>query len=106
MGTPVQKLPLVADRVHFVAAGHSLGVNSSTSTCRAAIVTEVKNATTVSLAVFTTRGTLFYPDVTYDEGKSGATWHWPELDGGQPTSSIYPASAKPPAKKDPGVARA
>ncbi len=90
--------PLVGSDVHYVASGHSLGANSSTSTCRAAKVTEIKNASTVSLVVFTPRGTLFYADLTYDEGKAGGTWHWPEADGGQPTSSIYPSSARPPKK--------
>ncbi len=100
MGTPTPpKPPLIGSGVHYVASGHSLGANTSTSTCRAALVTEVKNPTTVSLAVFTTKGTLFYADLTYDEGKAGGTWHWPEVDSGQPTSSIYPTSAKPPAKR-------
>lgn len=99
MGLPSPHLPpLIGSTVHYVASGHSLGANTSTSTCRAAMVTEVKNLTTVSLAVFTTKGTLFYTDLVYDEGKAGATWHWPEVDSGQPTSSIYPAAAKPPKK--------
>ncbi len=94
----VQK-PTVGRMVHWVSQGHSLGTNSSTSTCRAAIVTEVKNDTTVSLAVFTTKGTLFYTEVVYDEGKAGASWHWPEMTN-VPTSSIYPTSARPPVKGD------
>lgn len=90
--------PTVGRVVHWVAAGHSLGANTSTSTCRAAIVTEVTDDTTISAAVFTTRGTLFYTDLTYDANNAGATWHWPELTSDTPTSSIFPAAAKPPTK--------
>lgn len=80
--------PQVVDGVHYVNSGHSLG--TAAGTCRAALVTEVKNDTTVSLAVFTPRGTLFYESLTYDEGKAAGTWHWPETVNG-PTSSIYSA---------------
>ncbi len=98
--------PTVGRVVHYVSQGHSLGINGSTSTCRAAIVTEVKNDTMVSLAVFTTRGTLFYTDLTLDTGNAAATWHWPERTDA-PTSSIFPASyrdKKPPAPPTVGSA--
>lgn len=84
--------PVVVDRVHYVSMGHSLGTYSST--CRAAIVTDVKNETTVSLAVFSGKGLWFYEDVTFDESKAGGTWHWPERND-EPTSSILPAVLKP-----------
>ena len=103
---PIAQKPTVGRIVHWVSSGHSLGVSATTSTCRAAIVTEVKNDTTISCAVFTTKGTLFYTDINYDEGKAGASWHWPEMIDA-PTSSIYPASARTPKKEQPpGVASA
>jgi hypothetical protein len=81
--------PTVVRGVHYVSAGHSLGVYNST--CRAAIVTDVKDENTISVAVFTPHGTLFYDDITHDEGKAGGTWHWPEREEA-PTSSILPAN--------------
>lgn len=93
--------PTVVRNVHYVGAGHSLGVYSST--CRAALVTAVKDDTTVSLVAFSERSMFFYEDVTYDEGKAGGTWHWPERSGTEgPTSSILPANFVAPAaeKKD------
>ncbi len=93
-------MPTVGRIVHWVSSGHSLGVNASTSTCRAAIVTEVKDAKTLCLAVFSTKGTLYYNDITYDESNAGATWHWPEMVSG-PTSSIYPASTGDPRRVAP-----
>lgn len=97
--------PSVVRNVHYVSAGHSLGVYNST--CRAAIVTDVKDDLTISLAVLTPKGIFFYEDVTFDEGKAGGTWHWPErVDG--PTSSVLPANyTAPPAAEKPGkVAKA
>lgn len=88
--------PSIARIVHFVNAGHSLGTYSST--CRAAIVTDVKNDTTISLCVFHPRGQAFYEDVTLDEGNAGGTWHWPERVEA-PTSSILPAGFKPDVKR-------
>lgn len=85
--------PTVVRAVHYVGAGHSLGVYNST--CRAAIVTDVKDETTISVAVFTPHGTLFFEDITYDDGKAGGTWHWPERTD-VPTSSILPANFIPP----------
>lgn len=86
--------PSVARIVHYVAMGHSLGTYNST--CRAAVVTDVKDASTVSLAVFSPKGLFFYEGVTLDEGKAGGTWHWPERED-SPTSSILPAAFKPPS---------
>jgi len=78
----------VVTPVHYVGLGHSLG--TYTSTCRAALVTNLKDENTVSLAVFGESGVFFYKDVTYDEGKASGTWHWPEpVD--VPTSSVNPA---------------
>lgn len=91
--------PSVGRIVHFVNAGHSLGTYSST--CRAAIVTDVKDELTISAAVFSGKGMYFYEGLTYDEGKAGATWHWPEREN-VPTSSITPAltkAPKPPIKR-------
>jgi hypothetical protein len=79
--------PSVGRVVHYVSAGHSLGLFSST--CRAAIVTEVKDDATVSLAVFTPHGALFFEALTYDEANAGGTWHWPEQVQA-PTSSGLP----------------
>ncbi len=86
--------PSVGRIVHYVGMGHSLGTNASTSTCRPAIITEVKNDTTVSIAAFSTKALSFYDNLPQDEGKSGGTWHWPERENG-PTSSILPAAFKP-----------
>lgn len=89
--------PTVGRMVHYVSAGHSLGTYSST--CRAAIVTDIKSDLVISLAVFSPKGTLFYEALTYDEGKAGGTWHWPEMTEG-PTSSILPAVIKTTPKHD------
>lgn len=86
--TAPEPKPSVGRIVHYTTAGHSLGVKAGT--CRAAIVTEIKDEQTVSLAVFTTRGTLFYEALTRDDSKTGGTWHWPEREEG-PTSSITAA---------------
>lgn len=89
-------VPLISSTVHYVGAGHSLGLYNST--CRAAICTDKKDNSTLSLAVFTPHGTLFYEDITYDEGKAGGTWHWPEPDD-VPTSSVLPNSMIAPTSK-------
>lgn len=91
--------PSVVRAVHFVNAGHSLGTYSST--CRAAIITDVKDENTVSLCVFHPKGLALYEDVTYDEGKAGGTWHWPEREN-VPTSSILSAAAKAEIEKSDG----
>jgi hypothetical protein len=87
--------PTVGRVVHYVNAGHSLGTYSST--CRAAIVTDVKDDVTISLCVFTPKGNFFYEELAYDAGKAGGTWHWPEITEG-PTSSILPATSKSPRR--------
>lgn len=81
--------PSIGRIVHYVSAGHSLGTYSST--CRAAIVTDVKDDKTISLAVFAPKGQLFFEDIVFDGSKSGGTWHWPETVDG-PTSSILKAA--------------
>ena len=86
--------PSIGRVIHFVSAGHSLGTYSST--CRAAIVTDVKNDTTLGAAVFSAKGVWFHDELTYDEEKAGGTWHWPEMVDG-PTSSVLPAAYKPSA---------
>lgn len=88
--------PTIGRIVHFVSAGHSLGTYSST--CRAAIVTDVKDDNSISCAVFSGKGMYFYEGLTYDEGNAGGTWHWPEMVNA-PTSSILPAAAKPELKR-------
>ncbi len=85
--------PSIGRIVHYVSMGHSLGTYSST--CRAAIITDVRDEVTVSLAAFSGKGIWFYENITLDESKAGGTWHWPERDS-VPTSSILPASFKPP----------
>jgi hypothetical protein len=88
--------PSIGRVLHFVSAGHSLGVYNST--CRAAVCTDKKDDQTVTLTVFAARGIFFYEDVTYDEGKAGGTWHWPEREDA-PTSSVLPANFVPPTGK-------
>lgn len=83
--------PTVGRVVHYTSQGHSLGTKAGT--CRAAIITEVKDDNTVSVAVFTPRGTLFYEAISQDPGKAAGTWHWPEIEAG-PTSSIFPAKMR------------
>jgi hypothetical protein len=85
--------PTVGRILHYVSVGHSLGTYSST--CRAAIVTDVKDETTISLAVFGARGVFFYEKITFDTAKTAGTWHWPERTEG-PTSSITGAVYKSP----------
>lgn len=87
--------PSVGRIVHYVSAGHSLGTYSST--CRAAIVTDIKSDLTISVAVIAPKGTFYYEAIDYDAGKAGGSWHWPEMVEG-PTSSILPSTA---VKDDP-----
>lgn len=84
--------PTIGRVVHYVSAGHSLGTYSST--CRAAIVTDVKNDVEISCAVFSGKGMYFYETLQFDEGKAGGSWHWPEQEP-SPTSSIIKASRAP-----------
>jgi hypothetical protein len=85
--------PSVGRGVHYVSAGHSLGTYSST--CRAAIVTDVQSDTEISVAVFSGKGLYFYEAIELDEGKAGGTWHWPET-ADAPTSSIL---KQPPPRR-------
>ena len=78
--------PSVGRTVHYVSYGTPGGKYSSE--CRAAIVTEVREADVhdeagvpapVGLAVLNPTGMFFNRDVEHDEdGKAGGTWHWPE----------------------------
>jgi hypothetical protein len=91
--------PTVGRILHYVSLGHSLGTYSST--CRAAVVTDVKDAETVSLAVFSGRGVFFYEAITHDEGKAAGTWHWPERTDGPSSSgaseAVYKSARTPKA---------
>lgn len=80
--------PSIGGIVHYVSAGHSLGTYSST--CRAAIVTDVQSDTVISCAAFSGKGIYFYEALELDEGKAGGSWHWPEQVEG-PSSSILKA---------------
>jgi hypothetical protein len=84
--------PSVGRVVHYVSHGTPLredGTQAFASTCRAAVVTAVKDDTTVDLfvmnptGVFLNQGCLFVGEggPGYD-AETGAypsgTWHWPE----------------------------
>jgi hypothetical protein len=68
--------PSVGRIVHYVSYG-SVG-GAYPSVCRAAVVTEVVNPDVVSLCVLNPEGMFFNKELTYDEGHTGGTWHWPE----------------------------
>lgn len=68
--------PSVGRIVHYVSYGTPGG--EYTSQCRAAIVTEVRDEDTVSLAVLNPTGIFLNQGLGHDEDKSGGTWHWPE----------------------------
>lgn len=83
--------PSVGRWVHYVSAGSADGKHPSV--CRAALVTEVQDATVidgdpeqqkVGLMVVNPTGLHFRPltdgGATYDDAASAApmTWHWPE----------------------------
>lgn len=100
--------PSVGRIVHYVSYGTPGGEYGKE--CRAAIVTEVKDARTVGLCVLNPTGQFFNRDVPHDEGGGkqadpackglhetgphrycacgwaeaalkGGTWHWPERAG-------------------------
>lgn len=68
--------PSVARMVHYVSYGTPGG--EYLPECRAATVTEVHDAETVSLCVMNPGGLFFNQQVRYDETNQGGTWHWPE----------------------------
>ncbi len=77
--------PSVGRIVHYVSYGTPGG--EYTSECRAAVVTEVKDAKLtggypgqfVGLAVLNPTGIFLNGGIPSDEdGKAGGTWHWPE----------------------------
>lgn len=75
--------PSVSRMVHYVSYGTPGG--EFASTCRAAVVAEVHDATLgiVSLCVLNPTG-IFFHDCVYDPVTDpagiykGGTWHWPE----------------------------
>lgn len=68
--------PSVGRTVHYVAPGSADGTYPPAH--RAAIITEVTNATTVSLAVLNPTGIHFAQAIKRDDDKAPFTWHWPE----------------------------
>lgn len=79
--------PSIGRIVHFVAPSASNERRSRN--CRAAIITEVKDAPNeahsgiVDLCVFNSTGSQHVLDVPYvlAERNIGGTWHWPERVG-------------------------
>lgn len=72
----------IGDTVHYVSYGTPKG--EFTSTCRAAIITEVSDDTTVGLAAINPTGVFFHPlaaggcPYMYAHGgqtPAGGTWH-------------------------------
>lgn len=73
-----EKGPAIGDIVHYVAYGTPGG--EFPKTCRAAIITEVKDQWVVGLAVYNPSGMFFHPaGIDEDEDPQGGTWHWPEV---------------------------
>jgi hypothetical protein len=71
-------VPSVGRTVHYVSYGTPGG--EYRSECRAAVVTEVHNETTVGLCVLNPTGQFFNRSIVQDEAaKRGGTWHWPEI---------------------------
>jgi len=63
--------------VHYVSYGTPGG--EYPSACRAAIVTDVRSPTEVSLCVLNPEGQFFNRGVLLDGcGKAGGTWHFPD----------------------------
>jgi hypothetical protein len=82
--------PSVGRIVHYVSYGSPVradGTQAFASECRAAIITEVSEATgfgqLVGLCVLNPTGQFFNRGVEQDEDEhSGGTWHWPEREDG------------------------
>lgn len=69
--------PSVGRIVHYQAYGSAGG--KYPSVCRAAVITEVHDDTTVSLAVLNPTGAFFDQECRLDgTDKRGGTFHWPE----------------------------
>jgi hypothetical protein len=72
-------IPTVGRIVHYVSYGSAGG--EFPSACRAAVVTEVHDPDTVSLAVLNPTGLFFDLGLPYADPVDvlpGGTWHWPE----------------------------
>jgi len=72
--------PGVGRIVHYVAYG-TPGGEFPARVCRAAVITEVTNATNVEdvgVCVLNPTGQFFNREIQHDESKSPGTWHWPE----------------------------
>jgi hypothetical protein len=68
--------PRVGDSVYYVSYGTPGG--EFPSVYRAAIITEVKSDTEVSLFVMNPEGIFLNKGVTYSKEKKGGAWCWPE----------------------------
>lgn len=84
--------PSVGQIVHYVSHGTPVqadGTQAFAKQCRAAIITQVENDTTVGLCVLNPTG-LFFHERCFFVGENGpgydaetgaypgGTWHWPE----------------------------
>lgn len=68
--------PSVGRIVHYVSYGTPGGEYKSEM--RAAIITRVIDAETLSLCVLNPEGMFFNQSVPYNSTPVGGTWHWPE----------------------------
>lgn len=69
--------PSIGRIVHYTSYGTPNGEYGQV--CRAAVITEVIDDVTVSLAVLNPTGMFFNVKVPLDAFASlGGTWHWPE----------------------------
>lgn len=68
--------PSLTESVHYLSFGTPAGEYKPT--CRAAVVTEVTDQDTVSLAVLNPSGLFFDRDVHYSpiDKRVGGSWHW------------------------------
>jgi len=69
-------MPSVGRIVHYVSYGTPGGEYKSL--CRAAVVTEVKDWDTVSLAILNPTGMFFNEECPLADNHIGGSWHWPE----------------------------
>jgi len=70
------QVPSVGRIVHYTSYGTPNGEYSST--CRAAIITEVTGPDEVGLAVLSPEGIFLNRGARHDTAPVGGTWHWPE----------------------------
>jgi hypothetical protein len=71
-----EQKPAVGRVVHYVGYGTPKGEYGQE--CRAAIITEVIDATKVMLFIMNPKGVFFTESTLDPEEKKGGTWHWPE----------------------------